>query len=76
MLSMANFNALRRLQINNNVNLYNILNDENNGLKFDLNNQDKIKLFEMGNYSVKNIIINKIYNKIKKRIYFNKLLNN
>ena len=76
MLSMANFNALRRLQINNNVNLYNILNDENNGLKFDLNNQDKIKLFEMGNYSIKNIIINKIYNKIKKRIYFNKLLNN
>ena len=76
MLSMSNYNALKRIEYSNNSNIYSIKNNENNGLKIDLNNQDKIKLFERGNYSIKNIIINKIYNKIKKRIYFNKLLKN
>ncbi len=74
-LSMSNYMAFNRIQYYNNPNLYNIDNIDDNSLKFDLNNEEKIKLYDIGVYSIKNIISNNIYKKIIKKIYFNKLAN-
>ena len=67
--------ASNQIKYYDNPDLYNIISIQDNPFDFELSIEKKNKLYSSGAYSIKNIIINRIYNKIKKRLYFNKLLN-
>jgi predicted acylesterase/phospholipase RssA len=73
--SMTNYMAFNQVKYYNNKDLYNIKNVEDNPLNFNLNNEEKLKLYNIGAYSIKNIICNNIFKKIIKKIYFKKLAN-
>jgi len=74
LFSLYNHMIHNKMVYKDNKNIYNILNIEENSLKFDLNIDEKNKLFNIGTYSFTNKFMNNVYEKLLKKHFFNKLI--